>query len=107
MSQNYDRRFSSPSAGASRPSFGGRPRQGDQTRPPAPTAGDRVVLLGRDGNPTRQKGLVRETRRVPNPFGGLGDMWARVQWDNGAGGWMAIGRTLQVIGRGEYDPNRI
>lgn len=73
--------------------------------------GDRVVLLMRDGSRSRQTGTVLETRLVPNPFGGRGEPWARVAWVNGATAWMAIGRSLEVIGqtpsRGpNYDPNR-
>lgn len=81
-------------------------RSGGQRRATLPNPGDRVMLLSRDGSPTRQRGLVRETRRVPNPFGGAGQMWARVQWDNGAGAWMAIGRSLVVLGGGELGSTR-
>lgn len=81
-------------------------------RPLPPSPGDRVVLLARDGSRTRQCGLVRETRPVPHPFGGRPDLWARVNWDNGASGWMAIGRSLMVIGvepvrDPNWNPNRI
>jgi hypothetical protein len=69
----------------------GRPR-GNDVRP-----GDRVVFAGRGG--PAQYGLVRETRDVPNPFGGRAALWAKVAWDNvlREPGWMAVGNSLQVV----------
>ena len=88
-----------------------RPRGRVPAQPPRPQPqrGDRVVLLARDGSRTRQAGRVLETRLVPNPFGGRGEPWARVSWDNGASAWMAIGRSLEVTERASaaaFDPNR-
>ena len=69
----------------------GRPR-GNDVR-----VGDRVVFAGRGGAP--QYGLVRETRSLPNPFGGRPALWAKVVWSNALlePGWMAVGSSLEVV----------